>query len=56
MKMIFQRLLTGEVHKSNSVAKRIRTSADPSITYSPSPSGLAKNLKKGWVGGRSFLK
>lgn len=43
MKIIFQRLLTGGAQKSNSVAKRIRISADPSIIYGPSPSGFAKN-------------
>lgn len=42
---IFQRQLTGEALKSNSIAKRIRISADPSIIYCPSPSGLAKKSK-----------
>lgn len=45
---IFQRQLPGEALKSNSIAKRIRISADPSIIYCPSPSGLAKKVKESW--------
>lgn len=45
MKIIFQRQLTGEALKCHTVAKRIRISADPSITYCPSHSGLAKREK-----------
>lgn len=45
MKIIFQRPLI-EVHKSNSVAKRIGILVDPSITYLLSNPGCGKKFKR----------
>lgn len=45
MKIIFPRPLI-EVHKSNSVAKRIGILVDPSITYLLSNPGCAKKIKR----------